>query len=403
MDSPRGRILLMDMAERGERPLTPDMVAHWDACLGCLACLPACPSGVRYDQLLEATRQQVERRFRRPLPQRLWRTAIFSVLPHPVALRISLTGLWIGQATGLSRRLSQTTLTRRLPAELQAMARLAPPIRLPEVMRGLPAPRRPAARGPARLRVGLLGGCVQRVLEPHVNQATAAVLAAYGAEVRVPPGQGCCGALELHAGRESAALGRARHLIAHFEDSGLDRIAVNAAGCGAMLRTLDRLLAGDPLWAPRAAALAGKIRDITEILDELGPPDTLRPLPLRAAYHDACHLAHAQGVRDSPRRVLRAIPGLELLEVPAGDICCGSAGTYNLTQADTARDLGRRKAANIQAVGPQCVAAGNPGCLLQIRAAMAETGFSVPAFHPVELIAASLAGTPVDALLAGAK
>jgi glycolate oxidase iron-sulfur subunit len=236
-----------------------------------------------------------------------------------------------------------------------------------------------------------------------VNQATATVLAAYGAEVRVPPGQGCCGALELHAGRESAALSRARQLVAQFEDPGLDRIAVNAAGCGAMLRTLGRLLEEDSTWATRAAAMAAKIRDITEILDELGAPDTLRPLPLRAAYHDACHLAHAQGVRDAPRRVLGAVPGLELLEVPEGDLCCGSAGTYNLTQADSARDLGRRKAANIRAVGPQCVAAGNPGCLLQIRAAMAETGSPLPAFHPVELIAASLAGTPVDALLAGAE
>lgn len=399
MDSPRGRILLMDLAERGERPLTPDMVAHWDACLGCLACVPACPSGAAYDQLLEATRQQVERRFRRPLPQRLWRSAIFATLPHPTTMRLGLAGLWLGQATGLSGWIARSPLNRHLPPELQAMTRLAPPVRLPQLMRRLPAPRRPVGGGPARLRVGLLGGCVQRVMEPHVNLASAIVLAAYGAEVRVPPGQGCCGALELHAGREAAALRRARHLVAQFEDPGLDRIAINAAGCGAMLRTLGRLLEGDPSWAARAAAVAAKVRDITEILDELGPPAALKPLPLRAAYHDACHLAHAQGIRDAPRRVLRAVPALELLEVPEGDLCCGSAGTYNLTQPDAARDLGRRKAANLRSVGPQCVVAGNPGCLLQIRAAMAETGPPVPAFHPVELIAASLQGSAVAALL----
>ena len=393
MDSPRGRILLMDLAQRGERPLTAGMVAHWDACLGCLACVPACPSGVAYDQLLESTRQQVERRFRRPLRERLWRSGMFWVLPHPAALRVAAGALWIGQASGLQSRLAALPAPDRPTSRWRSLASLAPAVDRRSLVGHLPAPRRPADGGAARLRVGILGGCVQRVMQPHVNAATAAVLAAYGAEVRVPPGQGCCGALELHAGREGPALRRARRLVADFEDPTLDRIAVNAAGCGAMLRSLGRLLGDDPEWSDRAAAVAAKVRDITEILDELGPPDTLQSLPLRVAYHDACHLAHAQGVREAPRRVLRAVPGLELLEVPEGDLCCGSAGTYNLTQVGAARDLGRRKAANVRSVHADCLVAGNPGCLLQIRAALGESGDPLPAFHPVELIAGSLSGS----------
>ncbi len=399
MDSPRGRILLMDLAQRGERPLTEDMVAHWDACLGCLACVPACPSGVAYDRLLESTRQQVERRFRRPLRERLWRAGIFSLLPHPAALRVAAGALWIGQASGLQARLAALVAQGQPASRVQALARLAPVVDPRRLAGRLPAPRRPSNGARARLRVGLLGGCVQRVLQPHVNDATAAVLAAYGAEVRVPPRQGCCGALELHAGREEPALHRARRLVADFEDPTLDRIAVNAAGCGAMLRSLGRLLEDDPEWSERAAVVAAKVRDVTEILDELGPPEALRPLPLRVAYHDACHLAHAQGVREVPRRVLRAVPELELLEVPEGDLCCGSAGTYNLTEVAAARDLGRRKAANIGSVGADCLVAGNPGCLLQIRAALSESGDPLPAFHPVELIAGSLSGSGASAFM----
>jgi len=400
MDSPRGRILLMDLAQRGERPLTGEMVAHWDACLGCLACVPACPSGVAYDQLLESTRQQVERRFRRPLRERLWREGMFLVLPHPTTLRVAAAALWLGQASGVQSRLTERGSSGRGRSRLRALAQLAPVVDRRNLLGRLPAPRRPARGGPARLRVGILGGCAQRVLQPHVNDATAAVLAAYGAEVRVPPGQRCCGALELHAGREGSALRRARRLVADFEDPSLDRIAVNAAGCGAMLRSLGRLLGDDPEWSERAAAVATKVRDVTEILDELGPPAMLRPLPIRVAYHDACHLAHAQGVREAPRRVLRAVPGLELVEIPEGDLCCGSAGTYNLTEVAAAQDLGRRKAANVISAGADCLVAGNPGCLLQIRAALAESGSQLPAFHPVELIAGSLAGSGAGRLLA---
>ena len=392
MDSPRGRILLMDLAQRHELPMSEEVVSHWDACLGCMACVPACPSGVAYDHLLAQTRQQVERRFKRPLSDRIWREGLFLVLPHPLVLRGLSSALWAAEAMGL-RDLAAGPLKHASP-RLRAAARLAPHATLRQLWRRLPAPRPSASGSKPKLRVAILGGCVQRVMEPHVNQATALVLSAYGAEVSVPSGQGCCGALELHAGREAVALKRARRLIAKFDDPAVDRVAINAAGCGAMLRDLGRLLADDPAWAKRAEALSAKVRDVSEVLDELGPPDSLQPVPRRVAYHDACHLRHAQGVWEAPRRVLSAIPDLEILEVPDGELCCGSAGTYNLTEPEAAHDLGLRKAENIRSVAPDCLAAGNPGCLLQLRAALDEIGFPLPAYHPVELVAASLLGTP---------
>jgi glycolate oxidase iron-sulfur subunit len=250
------------------------------------------------------------------------------------------------------------------------------------------------AVGRQRLRVALLLGCVQRAFFADVNAVTARVLAAYGCEVVAPRDQGCCGALELHAGREADALDRARRLIAALEATQADVIAVNSAGCGSTIKEYGHALAGDPEWAERAAAVAAKARDVTEILAELGPPaDALHPLPMRLAYHDACHLAHAQGVRDAPRDVLRAIPGVELLDLPEGAVCCGSAGIYNLVEPDAAADLGTRKAANVRTVDPDALAAANPGCLIQIGAHLrAGGGRVVPTFHPVELIAASLAG-----------
>jgi glycolate oxidase iron-sulfur subunit len=384
MDSPRGRILLMDLGAKGERPLTAEMVAHFDSCLGCLACVPACPSGVRYDLLLESTRQQVERRFRRPLRQRAWRRAILTALPHPALLRLGALAAW-----GAAR--VAPGLPERLPAGLGTAARLLPlPPDASQLLRRLPAPRRPEGR--VRLRVALLGGCVQRVSFPAVNEATAVALAAVGAEVQVPPGQGCCGALEFHAGQEGPALRRARRLVELFDDPRVDRIAVNAAGCGALLKELDRLLGEDPWVGAAAARVAAKTRDVSEILEELGPPATLHELPLRVAYHDACHLSQAQGIRSAPRHVLRWIPGLELMELAEPEICCGSAGTYNLTAPAAARDLGRRKAESVLAAAPQVLAAGNPGCLLQLRSALSELGVELPVVHPVELLAASVIG-----------
>jgi len=392
MDTPRGRILLMDLGEKGELGLSPETVRHWDSCLGCMACVTSCPSGVRYDRLIEATRQQVERRFERPASERATRDALFALLRAPRRLTALGAPRVASRAAGLQRRVRASRLHGLLPGRLRHAEALAPTLTVRSVAARVPRRTEPA--GATRLKVALLLGCVQRAFFADVNATTAAVLAAYGCEVLAPRDQGCCGALEVHAGREASALARARRLIAALEASGADRIAVNSAGCGSTIKEYGHLLADDPEWAPRAAAVAAKARDVSEILAELGPPPgALQPLPMRLAYHDACHLAHAQGVREEPRAALREIPGVELVEIPESAVCCGSAGVYNLVEPEPAAQLGLRKAANVRAVEPDALAAANPGCLIQIGAHLrAGGGRVVPTFHPVELLAASLAG-----------
>ena len=382
-DSPRGRILLMDLAAREQLPLTPDLATHWDRCLGCMACVPACPSGVRYDRLIEQTRQQVERRLPRPLPDRLRRAALFALLPHPRRMRAAGALLLAWRATGLrslTQRLGRATLLPAVPAA-------AVTARLPAFL--------PAADPPARQRVVLLTGCVQHGLFGDVNLATARVLAAYGCDVVIPPRQGCCGALELHAGREDAAVARARALLPTVDADRDALVAVNSAGCGSVLKDYAALLSPDP----RAARFAERVRDVSEILSCLSPPPgALHPLPLRVAYHDACHLAHAQGIRTEPRTLLSSIPSLDLVPLPESDMCCGSAGVYNLLQPGPARELGRRKAAHVRTASPDVLAAANPGCLVQVSAHLGRDG--VPTYHPVELLDASLRAIPAPTLLA---
>jgi glycolate oxidase iron-sulfur subunit len=243
------------------------------------------------------------------------------------------------------------------------------------------------------LTVGLLTGCVQRLMFAHVNAATINVLAAEGCEVIAPAGQGCCGALALHAGRIDEARAFARRLIAAFEPTGVDRIVVNAAGCGSSMKEYGELLADDPEWAGRAHAFSARVRDVSEALVEAGEPRAVRhPVHARVVYHDACHLAHAQGVRAQPRDLLRAIPGLEVLIPAEHDICCGSAGIYNLVEPVAAAELGARKVRNIAALHPDVVATGNPGCLIQLAATAGPAGFTWPVVHPIELIDASIRG-----------
>jgi glycolate oxidase iron-sulfur subunit len=247
------------------------------------------------------------------------------------------------------------------------------------------------------MKVGLLTGCVQRLVFPAVNTATIEVLAAEGCDVLAPAGQGCCGALALHAGRLDEARAFARRTIEEFERAGVERVAVNAAGCGSSMKEYGQLFADDPEWNERARAFSARVRDVTELVSELGPPRATRhPLALRVAYHDACHLAHAQGVRQPPRDLLRAIPGVEILPFAEPEICCGSAGIYNLVEPDAARELGDRKAGNIEAVKPDVIATANPGCTLQIAAASTRRGCSRPVLHPIEILAASLRGNPID-------
>lgn len=398
MDSPRGRILLMDLAERGDLGLDATTVRHWDSCLGCMACVTACPSAVQYDRLIEQTRAQVEERFERPGAERRQRDAIFAVLPYHRRMRAVSVPLVAYRASGAQRLLRRSPLYRRLPAALRRTEALSPVVTWASLTES--APEHAAPIGTPVRRVALLTGCVQRAIFGDVNAATVRVLTAHGCEVVAPRDQACCGALELHAGRAGSATTRARALIAALEDPTIDTVAVNSAGCGSTLKEYGALLADDPAWAERAAAFAAKVRDVHELLAELEPPAALRPLELDVAYHDACHLAHAQGVTAEPRAVLRRIPGLTVREIPEAAICCGSAGVYNLLQPDAAAELGRRKAANVRSVAPDALAAANPGCLIQISANLGADGDPIPTFHPVELIDASLRGEDAAGLLA---
>ena len=411
MDSPRGRIYLTSLAEQGEIGLDGALHEHIDACLGCMACVTSCPSGVRYDRLLEAVRPQLERNVTRTRADRLFRGAIFALFPYRRRLRAAaLPGALyqrirrsprasrpaVRAAAKLPGRLAAGTMARLAAgtmARLAAVASLLPPVRLRDAFARLP--ERTPAHGATRRRVALLSGCVQDVFFHEVNLATVRVLAAEGCEVSVPRGQGCCGALELHAGREPSALARARHTIREFErlDGHVDYMVANVAGCGSSMKEYGALLADDPVWAERAAAFSARVRDVHEVLADLEPVAPRHEIRARVVYHDACHLGHAQGVRAQPRAVLRTIPGVELTEPAEPELCCGSAGIYNLIAPEPAAELGARKAANLRATRPDLVVTANPGCLLQIRRHLGTGPESVPLMHPVQLLDMSIRGT----------
>lgn len=401
MDSPRGRIQLMKLGAEGKADLTDTFVQHFDRCLGCMACITACPSGVEYDKLIEATRAQVQRRYQRSLPETLHRRLIFSLFPYPGRLRAALLPAWAYQASGLRALVRRTGLAKLLPAKLRSMEALLPALSLRDLSARRP-PERVPAQGAVRKRVGLLTGCVQRVLFAGVNAATIRVLAAEGCEVVIPREQGCCGALMVHSGLEERAQAFARRLIDIFERAGVDTIVVNAAGCGSSMKEYGHLLRDDPSYAERARAFAARCKDISEVLAELEPRAVRHPLPLRVAYHDACHLQHAQGIRAEPRRMLNTIPGLELLEIPDAALCCGSAGIYNLVQPEAAQELADRKAANTLSTHPDLVVSANPGCLMQLSAGLKRAGRRVPVLHTIEILDAAINGTPAAELRARA-
>ena len=393
-DSPRGRIYLMGQGLDGE-PMSDSMVEHFDNCLGCMSCVTACPSGVKYDQLIEDTRAQVERRHTRAPRDRALRAAVFALFPYPRRLRLLRGPLRAYRGLGLQKLISRTGLLDRLAPTLATLDSLAPR------MRSVPRPpRRVPARGTRRAVVGMLTGCVQSAFFPDVNSATVRILAAEGCDVLIPPEQGCCGALSVHNGRRAEAQRFARRLIDVFEGSRMDYFVVNAAGCGSSLKEYDRLLADDPVYARRAAVFTSKVRDLAELLAELGPVAVRHPLPVTVAYHDACHLGHAQGVREQPRALLRGIPGLELREIADPEICCGSAGIWNVLNPRPAAELGDRKAADVLATGARLLVTANPGCLMQVAAGVRRTGGSVALAHTARVLDASIRGLDVDRLLA---
>jgi glycolate oxidase iron-sulfur subunit len=389
-DSPRGRIDLMRALRERALPLDASVVTHFDRCLGCMACVTACPSGVRYDHLIEEMRARVETTHRRSLLDRLHRGLIFALFPHPRRLRALVWLLLVYVKSGLQWLARKSGLLGLLPRRLRQLEALLPPVSLRQLRVTMPRETAPATV--ERARVALVSGCVQRVFFPQVNEATLRVLAAEGCRVVVPADQGCCGALSLHAGRAAESRQLTRALIERFAGEDVATVVVNAAGCGSHLKECARLFADDAALAARAAQFAAKVRDVSELLVALGPAAPRHPLPLKVAYHDACHLAHAQGVRHEPRALLGAIPGLELCEISDGEQCCGSAGIYNLVEPASADAIGERKVGNVIATHADLVASANPGCSLHMGRLLRQAGQPMVLLHPIEIVDASLRG-----------
>jgi glycolate oxidase iron-sulfur subunit len=379
MDSPRGRIYLMRAAAEGRTELTPTLARHLDLCLGCRACETACPSGVPFGRLLEAARGQLRARAVRAVEtDHATLDRALALFPYPERLRRLLGPLRVYQRSGLQGLVRRLRVLALFP-KLATMESLLPPV--PSVP-GAPLPSRVMPRGRARGRAGLLTGCVQSVFFPEINAHTAQLLAAAGYEVVIPPGQGCCGALHLHAGRIDEFRPMARGLVAAFGE-GLDVIVTVAAGCGSTMREYGHWLPGEA-----ARAFADRVRDVSEVLADADL--ALREMRQTVTYHDACHLVHGQKVREAPRDLLRRIPGLRLVELPDSDLCCGSAGVYNLMEPEIARELGRRKVERIRETGARVVVSGNPGCLMQIACEARAQGIALEVRHPVELLARAL-------------
>jgi len=410
MDSPRGRIHALKAIEAGELQLDATVAQHFDSCLGCLACVTACPSGVRYDQLIEATRPKLNAPELRSPAQRAFRRLLFALLPYPQ--RRPSAG------PPLRGRPRRSGLTRLFGPQIEAMERLLPPL-APEAFAD-PFPVVVPALGEKRARVGLLLGCVQRLFDPQVNAAAVAVLSANGVEVVIPPQQGCCGAVTHHQGEMEQTRQLAAAVIDSFAAAvgpgrpagaePLDAVLVAASGCGHTLKHYDDILATEPAWAERGSAFAAQVLDVHQFLQRLGLSDAfsarLAPLhhgdgspataerPLAVAYHDACHMLHGQGISAEPRALLRQIPHLLLREATEAGVCCGSAGIYNLVQPEEAAELGRIKAADLSGSGAELVASANIGCSLQIRRHLEDGGQPQPVLHPLQLLERSWRAAP---------
>lgn len=387
MDSPRGRIYLMRAVVEGRLPLSPSYQEHISLCLGCRACETACPSGVKFGQLLEGARAQIEQAQapqRSPLAKWVRLLAFKGLLPRPRVLRVLGNLLLLYQASGLRALVQHPTLARVLPHRLTALDQLLPD--LPKRAYRVGIPEVMPARGERRGRVGFVSGCVMPIFFSQINYATVQLLAANGFDVVTPRAQRCCGALHAHAGERDEARRLARHNLEIFGQARVDWIVVNAAGCGAMLKEYHDLLHHDALLSGAAKQLSERVLDVSQFFDRFPFRDPVGPLALRVAYDDPCHLLHGQRVKEEPRRLLRSIPGLELVDVKEADWCCGSAGIYNLIHPELSKQILDRKIQHLAAANPDVIATGNPGCLLQISAGAKEHGLSVPVLHPIELL-----------------
>ncbi len=397
MDSPRGRIYLMDAINEGEAALAEGTVQHFDSCLGCLACVTTCPSGVQYDKLIAATRPQIERNYQRSLPDNLYRKLIFNLFPYPNRLRLLLAPLLLYQKLGFPKFFRATGLLKNINPRLGAMESLLPDVTLKSFVDTLPETI--PAKGKKRYRVGVILGCVQRLFFTKVNEATVRVLTANGCEVVIPKSQGCCAALPEHQGQKEQAQALARQMIDSFENTNVDFVIINAAGCGHTLKEYGHILEDDPNYREKAKAFAAKVRDAQEFLAEVGLTAKLSPLTdgeLTLVYQDACHLLHGQKISVQPRQLLRQIPGVKLREPIDAALCCGSAGVYNMLQPEVAEELGQQKVTNLLNTGAQLIASANPGCSLQITKHLQLQGKEIKLMHPMELLDYSIRGQKIE-------
>ena len=393
MDSPRGRIYQM-VQVAGGAAVSPSYMEHIDLCLACRGCETACPSGVQYGRLVEAARAEIENRIKRPWRERLLRWLVFrKLLPSRWNLEIAGALMYMYQASGLKRL---AALPGLLPARLREVEALAPEIETPFFFayygKTLPA------EGARRHRVAFLGGCIANISFARLNEATVRVLQKNGCEVTVPADQGCCGALHVHAGIRDEARKLARKnidallkidallRIDAMLDGGFDAIITNAGGCGSTLKEYGELLEHDAEYAEKAQRFSVLVKDVNEFLAsiELNPP--MRVVPLTVTYQDSCHLAHGQKIRSAPRKLLAAIPGLELREMQLSDMCCGSAGIYNVVHTGMAMSLLKKKMDSVNATGAPVIAASNPGCMLQLRAGVQKFGQGQRVAHVVEIL-----------------
>ncbi len=397
MDSPRGRVYMMDALNQGEIDLTSVVVSHFDSCLGCLACTTTCPSGVQYDKLIAAMRPQIERNHQRPFVERLYRQFIFGLFPYPNRLRLLLIPLFIYQKLGLQKLIRQTKIVEKVSPHLAAMESNLPELSLSTFQDTLPALI--PAQGTQRYRVGMISGCVQKLFFDRVNQATVRVLTANGCEIVIPQSQGCCAALPHHQGQEEQAKTLAREMIDNFANTNVDAIIINAAGCGHTLKEYGELLQDDPDYVQKAIDFSAKVKDVQEFLADIKLTTPLSPIsttPLALVYQDACHLLHGQKISVQPRQLLKQIPNITLTEPLDAALCCGSAGVYNMLQPETANELGTQKVRNLVNTGATIIASANPGCTLQIAKHLELQGHQTRILHPIELLDLSIRGKLVD-------
>jgi glycolate oxidase iron-sulfur subunit len=384
----------MDAINQGETELSEATSQHFDTCLGCLACVTTCPSGVEYDKLIAATRPQVERNVPRSLADRVTRSLIFNLFPYPNRLRPLLAPLYLYQKSGLQALVRSTGWLNKLAPRLGAMESILPEItadsfrdRYPDVI---------PAKGKKRYRVGVILGCVQRLFFSPVNEATVRVLTANGCEVVIPKDQGCCAALPAHQGQEDQAQAIARQMIDSFEETDVDAVIINAAGCGHTLKEYGHILQDDPTYRDKAIAFSNNVKDVQEFLAEVGLTAELSPLSdkdeLPIVYQDACHLLHGQKISVQPRQLLQQIPGVKLREPVDAALCCGSAGVYNMLQPDIADELGQQKVDNLLNTGAELIASANPGCSLQIKKHLQLQGKEMTLLHPIQLLDRSIRG-----------